>query len=136
MIALENCSTWWYEKCSGERKLCQRRLQEKWWIGATCPVCYLYIPLYQPICLLGRVFTNCPANWGSISGRVIPKTQQLWLISPCLTLSIIRYGSRVKWSNQGKGVTPSLIPLCSSYWKGSLVSLSTMVANFTLLIYL
>ena len=39
---------------------------------------------------------------------------------PCLTLSIIRYGSRVKWSNPGKGVAPSPTPWCSSYQKGSL----------------
>ena len=38
----------------------------------------------------------------------------------CLTLSIIRYGSRVKWRNQGKGVAPSPTPWCSSYRKGSL----------------
>ena len=35
---------------------------------------------------------------------------------PCLTLSIIRYGSRVKWRNPGKGVAPSPIPWCSSFW--------------------
>ena len=39
---------------------------------------------------------------------------------PCLTLSIIRYGSRVKWSNPRKGVAPSPTPWCSSYRKGSL----------------
>ena len=39
---------------------------------------------------------------------------------PCLTLSIIRYRSRVKWSNPGNGVAPSPIPQCCSYWKGSL----------------
>ena len=38
---------------------------------------------------------------------------------PCLTLSIIRNGSSVKWSNPRKGVTPSPTPRCSSYWKGS-----------------
>ena len=38
---------------------------------------------------------------------------------PCLTLSIIRYGSRVKWSNPGKGVVPFPTPWCSSYRKGS-----------------
>ena len=42
------------------------------------------------------------------------------LIPPCLTLSIIRYGSRVKWSNPGNGVAPSPTPWCSSYRKGSL----------------
>ena len=31
----------------------------------------------------------------------------------------IRYVSRVKWSNPGKGVAPSPTPRCSSYWKGS-----------------
>ena len=39
---------------------------------------------------------------------------------PCLTLKIIRYGSRVKWRNPGKGVAPFPTPWCSSYWKGSL----------------
>ena len=42
------------------------------------------------------------------------------MMPPCLTLSIIRYGSRVKWSNPGKGVVPSPIHWCSSYRKGSL----------------
>ena len=43
------------------------------------------------------------------------------LISPCLTLSIIRYVSRVKWSNPGQGVAYSPIPWCSSNWKGTLL---------------
>ena len=38
----------------------------------------------------------------------------------CLTLSIIRYVSRVKWSNPGKGVATSPTPRCCSYRKGSL----------------
>ena len=42
---------------------------------------------------LGRVFTNGLGDLGSILGHVIPK----WcLIPPCLTLSNIRYVSRVK----------------------------------------
>ena len=48
------------------------------------------------------------------------KTLKWYLIPPCLTLSIIRYGSRVKWSNPGNGVAPSPTPWCSSYRKGSL----------------
>ena len=44
-----------------------------------------------------------------------------FLIPPCLTLSYIRYVSRVKWSNPGKGVAPSPTPQFSSYWKGSLL---------------
>ena len=42
------------------------------------------------------------------------------MIFPGLTLSIIRYVSRVKWRNPGKGVVPSLTPRHSSYWKESL----------------
>ena len=41
------------------------------------------------------------------------------MIPPCLTLSNIRYVSRVKWRNPGKGVSPCRTPRCSSYWKGS-----------------
>ena len=33
------------------------------------------------------------------------------------TLSVIRYGSRVKWSNPGKGVAPSPTPGCSKLSK-------------------
>ena len=43
-----------------------------------------------------------------------------YLIPSCLTLSTIRYGSRVKWRNPGKGVAPFLTPWCSSYRKGRL----------------
>ena len=43
------------------------------------------------------------------------------MIPPCLALNNIRYVSRVKWSNPGKGVAPSPTPWCSSYWKGSLL---------------
>ena len=42
------------------------------------------------------------------------------MIRPCLTLNIIRYISRVKWTNPKKGVALSPTCQCSSYWKGSL----------------
>ena len=71
--------------------------------------------------LVVRVFTNGLGDRGSISGQVIPKTQKWYLIPPCLTVNIIRYGSRVNWSNPGKWVAPSPTPQCSSYWKGSLL---------------
>ena len=70
---------------------------------------------------VGRVFTNGPGDLGSIPGRVIPKTLQWNLIPPCLTLSNIRYVSRVKWSNPVKGVAPSPTLWCSNYWKRSLL---------------
>ena len=38
-----------------------------------------------------------------------------YLITPCLALNNIRYVSRRKWSNPGKGVAPSPTPRCSSY---------------------
>ena len=38
----------------------------------------------------------------------------------CLTLSNIRYVSRAKLSNSGKGIAPSPTFRCSRYWKGSL----------------
>ena len=43
------------------------------------------------------------------------------MIPPCLTLSNIRYVSRVKWSNPRKRVAPSPTFWCSSYWKGNLL---------------
>ena len=65
-----------------------------------------------------------------------------WYLMPhCLTLSIIRYGSRVKWSNPGKGVAPSPTHWCSKLsirgpsghprlWSPTLLTLYTL-ANET-----
>ena len=64
------------------------------------------------------------AEWvecSPIPDRVIPKTQKMVLVTSWLnTQHYIRYGSRVKWSNPGKGAAPSLTPWCCSNWKGSL----------------
>ena len=84
-----------------------------------------YIIIYyfnRLIGLVGRLFANGLGDLGSIPGQVIPKTLKngTWQ-HPCLTLSIIRYASRVKWSNPGKEVAPFPSPRCSSYWKGSLL---------------
>ena len=60
---------------------------------------YLVDTIYlidTPIGLVVRVFAKGPRDQGSILSRVIPKTQKWYLISHCLTLSIIRYISRVK----------------------------------------
>ena len=57
------------------------------------------------------------------------QTLKKWyLIHSCLTLSIIRYVSRVKWSNPGKRVAPSPTPR----EKGAFGSPLTTVANFTI----
>ena len=46
------------------------------------------------------MFANGAGDRCSIPGRVIPKIlKKSYLIPPCLTLIIIRNGSRVKWSN-------------------------------------
>ena len=60
-------------------------------------------PLIGPV---GRVFANGPGDPGSIPGRVIPKTLKM-VLDTYLTLSIIRYVSRVEWSNPGKGAAAS-----------------------------
>ena len=51
-----------------------------------------------------------------------------------LTLSIIRYGSRVKRSNPGKGVAPSPHLAVVAMEKGDLGSPSTTVANLTFIL--
>ena len=65
--------------------------------------------------LMSRVFTNGPGDQGSVPYQVIPKIQKWYLMLPCLTLSIIRYRSMIKWSNPRNGVTPSPTP-----WKRNL----------------
>ena len=46
----------------------------------------------------------------SISTSFMTDSKKWYLMTPCLTLSIIRYRSRVKWVNPGKGVAPSHTP--------------------------
>ena len=48
------------------------------------------------------------------------RLKKWYLMPPCLTLNIIRYGSRIKWNNLVKGVARFPTSGCSSYWKGSL----------------
>ena len=71
--------------------------------------------------LVGRVFANGPGDLGSIQVTSYQRLLEWYLIPPGLTLTNIRYVSRGKWSNPGKGVVPSPTPWCSSYWKGSLL---------------
>ena len=52
---------------------------------------------------MGRVFANGLEDKDSIPGRVRQKKEKKrYLIPPCLTLSIIRYGSRVSGGNLEK----------------------------------
>ena len=59
-------------------------------------------------------------TWVQSQVKSYQRLKKWYLMPPCLTLSIIRYGSRVNWSNPGKGVAPFPSPWCSSYRKGSL----------------
>ena len=59
-------------------------------------------------------------TWVQYQVESYQRLKKWHLMPPCLTVSIIRYGSRVKWSNPRKGVVPSPTPWCSSYQKGSL----------------
>ena len=69
-----------------------------------------YNSVNQAIGLMSRVFANGLGDRGSLLGRVIPKTSKWYMMPFCLTLSIIRVGSRVKWSNPGNGVASSPTP--------------------------
>ena len=83
---------------------------------------YIYIYIYTDW-TLPWWFECSPMSrktWFQSQIKSYQSLRKLYLMPPCLTLSIIRYISRVKWSNPGKGVAPSPTPWCSSYWKGSL----------------
>ena len=73
-------------------------------------------PLISPslgmgwILLIGLVGEYSPmARETGIQSQVesYQRLKKWYFIPPCLTLSNIRYISRVKWSNPGKGVAPS-----------------------------
>ena len=59
-------------------------------------------------------------TWVQSQVESYQRLKKWYLMLPCLILSIIRQGSRVKWSNPRKGVASSPTPWCSSYQKGSL----------------
>ena len=64
-------------------------------------------------------------TWVQSQVESYQRRKKRYLIPPCLTFSIIRYGSRVKCVNPGKAIE-----------KGAFRSPSTTVANFTIYIYI
>ena len=87
--------------------------------------CLTHIILFNinPLLVDSEVISNYSIRETWVQSQVA-SYQRLYkwhLITPCLTLSNIRYVSRVKWSNPGKGIVPSPAPQCNSYWKGSLL---------------
>ena len=108
-------------------------LLEIYWDPLICPQIKLFLIdllciFYRPIGPVGTDFANGSRDRDSIQGPVI--LQKWYLTLPCFALSIIRYVSRVKLSNPGKGVIPFPTPRCSSYWKRVFGSLTTTVAKF------
>ena len=71
---------------------------------------------------IGLVVECLPMGWETGVQSQVESYQRLkkwYLILPCLILSIIRYVSRVKWSNPRKEVVPFPTFWCNSYWKRS-----------------
>ena len=71
--------------------------------------------IYKLSVLDKNVFTNDPGDRGSISGRVIPKTQKMVLNASLLNIQHYKVQIKGNWSNPEKGVAPSTTPWCSSY---------------------
>ena len=67
----------------------------------------------RELALMVREFAR--ETWVKSQVELYQRIKKWYFVSPGLTLSFIRYGSRVKWVNPGKGVVPS--PWCSSYRK-------------------
>ena len=63
--------------------------------------------IYRPIGLMGRVMPMARESWVQSQVESYQSLKTLYLIPPCLTLSIIMYVSRIKWSNPRKWVAPS-----------------------------
>ena len=69
---------------------------------------------------MGRVFDNGPVDRGSISGRVIPKTQIVVHDFSLLNTQLYKLEIKGKVGSSRERSTLSPTPWSSSYWKGSL----------------
>ena len=67
-----------------------------------------------------RVFANSLRDLSSIPDRVIPNTKKMVLDAPMLKIQYYKVRTKVRCSNQGEKIDPSLTPWCSSYRKGGL----------------
>ena len=90
------------------------------WYSSTGCTCYLHRCISYFNCLAGSEANI--QQWQKVKTSGVQsqvesdqRFKKWFLIPYFLTLSIIRYVSRVKWSNPGKAVAPSLTPQCSSY---------------------
>ena len=94
----------------------------------------LIILFDRAIDLMSRVFANGPGDWGSISGRVISKTQKM--VFDAALLDTHHYKVRIKSKvEQSKEWRSTLLYLgVVAIEKGVIGSPSMMVANLLLLI--
>ena len=92
-------------------------------------------PLYVPVKLYHWRSGSSVRQWSRRPGfnpkSCYTKDLKWYLTLPCLTLSNIRYVSRVKWSNPGKELRPSQHLGIVAIEKGVFWSLSTTITNFT-----
>ena len=99
-----------------------------------CVYIYIYIYIYMHVCVLALWVECLPMIRETVVQSQVKSYQRLkkWYLMPtCLTLSTIRWGSRVKWNNQGNGVAPSQHLGVVAIKKGAFGSPSTKVTNFT-----
>ena len=67
------------------------------------------------------MFANGPGDLGSIPGRVIPKTLKMVLDTSLLNIQQYKVRNKGKVEQSRERSSPSPTPLCSSYWKESLL---------------
>ena len=83
--------------------------------------CRSFIYSFYFIFLIKRLWVEClsMARETGVQSQIesYQRLKKWYLMEPCLTLSIIRYRSRVKRSYPRKEVAPFPTPRCSSYWK-------------------
>ena len=82
------------------------------------------------------MFANGPGDLGSISGRVIPKTQKMVLDASLLNTQHYKVRIKGKVEQSREGVAPSPTHWCSSYRKGSLRVTLDYGRQLYLLIYI
>ena len=102
-----------------------------------CVYIYIYIYIYIYVCVCVYVLFTLQETWGSIPGRIIPKTLKMVLNTSLLNTQ--QYKVHIKDKVEQSGARSSTLPLnlnVVAIEKGAFWLPSTMVANFTLLTYL
>ena len=60
-----------------------------------CVYIYVHIHVHMYVYVCIYIYSGIMINVHQLPGRIIPKTQKWHLMPSCLTLNIVRYGSRV-----------------------------------------